>query len=162
MMKKTLLSIMTVAILASSTIAHALPFDKDIPVTAEINGSISMTKGNGDPFNNIAMDYDHVSNDGTYEYTENVKIASNTGARVNIKLRNPLVLEGDADGPVKTFNDVVVQLGRTQLNGAGASFALGVHNEINHALTIRAKKPAEALSGETYTGTLQLTIEDDI
>lgn len=162
MMKKTLLSIITVAVLASSTIVCAQPFNKDIPVTAEINGSISMTKGNGDALNDIALDYDHASNDGTYEYMENVTIASNTGAKVNIKLRNPLVLEGDSSGEVKTFNDVVVQLGRSQLNGAGTSFVLGAHNELNQALTIRAKKPAEALSGETYTGTLQLTIEDDI
>ncbi|QHB34563.1 pilus assembly protein [Yersinia canariae] len=159
-MKKTLLSIITVAVLASSTIVHAQPLDRDIPVTAEINGSISMTKINGDAFNNIAMEYDHAKNDGTYEYIEPIKITSNTGTKVNIKLRNPLVLEGDSGGAVKTFDDVVVRLGQSQLGVGGVNFSLDNNNEMNRALTIRAKKPADALSGETYTGTLQLTIED--
>lgn len=58
MMKKTLLSIMTVVALASSTISYAQPFEKDIPVTAEINGSISMTKDTGAALNDITLDYD--------------------------------------------------------------------------------------------------------
>ncbi|WP_267248899.1 CS1 type fimbrial major subunit [Yersinia sp. Marseille-Q5920] len=161
MMKKTLLTIITVAALASSTIVCAQPFNKDIPVTAEINGSISMTKSNGDALNDIALDYS-MMNDGTYEYIEDVTIVSNTGAKVNVKLKSPLVLEGDSDGAVKTFDDVAVYLGNSKLDGAGKSFFLSASNEINQALVITAKKPAEALSGETYTGTLQLTIEDDI
>lgn len=162
MMKKTLLSIMTVVALASSTISYAQPFEKDIPVTAEINGSISMTKDTGAALNDITLDYDHTKNNGSYEYTENITIESNTGSKVNIKLRNPLVLEADTNGPVKVFDDVVVKLGSAELNGAGVNFNLSAHNQLNRALTIKAKKPATALSGEIYIGTLQLTIEDTI
>ncbi|AJJ11490.1 CS1 type fimbrial major subunit [Yersinia rohdei] len=161
-MKKTLLSIMTVAALACSTVVSAQPVNKDISVTAEVNGAITMKKSNGDALNNISLEYNYTDNNGMYEYAENVTIASNTGAKVNIKLRSPLVLEGDASGEIKTFDDVVVRLGRIDLNEAGKTFALDASNEINGALTIKAKKPAEALSGETYTGTLQLAIEDEV
>ncbi|OWF80699.1 pilus assembly protein [Yersinia rohdei] len=153
---------MTVAALACSTVVSAQPVDKDISVTAEVNGAITMKKSNGDALNNISLEYNYTDNNGMYEYSENVTIESNTGAKVNIKLRSPLVLEGDASGEIKTFDDVVVRLGRIDLNEAGKTFALDASNQINSALTIKAKKPAEALSGETYTGTLQLAIEDEV
>ncbi|WP_261369059.1 CS1 type fimbrial major subunit [Yersinia rohdei] len=67
-MKKTLLSIMTVAALACSTVVSAQPVNKDISVTAEVNGAITMKKSNGDALNNISLEYNYTDNNGMYEY----------------------------------------------------------------------------------------------
>lgn len=161
-MKKTLLSIITMATLASSTV-YAQPVNKDISVTAEINGLITMKKANGDDLREIALDYDNIKNDGTYVYSQNIKIVSNTGSKVKINLRSPLVIESDGSGfggLAKEFEDTVVKLGNTELKLTAKSFTL-VNNEVDRSLSISAKKPATALSGEVYTGTLELVIEDE-
>ncbi|AKF40010.1 TPA: pilus assembly protein [Yersinia enterocolitica] len=160
-MKKTLLSIMTMAALASSTVVCAVPMHKDIPITAEIHSSISVTKNGGDQLNNIELAYDSIANDGTFEYTEDITIQSNSGSKVRIKLREPLTIEND-QGALKGFDDIIVRIGGTELATVDKTFLLNGHNQTNNKLVIRAKKPGDAVSGEIYTGTLALAIEDDI
>lgn len=46
-MKKILLSVMTIAILSTSTVTHSLPLDKYIDVFAEIPSRIEIIQANG-------------------------------------------------------------------------------------------------------------------
>ncbi|EMQ3399288.1 hypothetical protein WG294_003525, partial [Yersinia enterocolitica] len=85
-MKKTLLSIMTMAILASGS-ANAQPLNKDISVSAEVHSNINLDKATGGDLNSIDLKYDVNSNDGTHTFNEQIKIQATGGVnRVKVAL----------------------------------------------------------------------------
>ncbi|HDL8284603.1 TPA: hypothetical protein PXQ99_001370, partial [Yersinia enterocolitica] len=107
-MKKTLLSIVTIAILASSSV-HAQPLNKDIRVEAEVHPKISLDKAlGGGGLNDIKLQYNVNSNNGTHTYKEDIKIKANGGAnRVKVALLEEFSLENGND----KFTDHLISIG---------------------------------------------------
>ncbi|CNF35398.1 CS1 type fimbrial major subunit [Yersinia mollaretii] len=97
-MKKTLLSIITMAILASGTVFAAHAVQKDIAVEAEIAESliITMDKADGSPFNSLELGYYMgVKSQGTKDRLvgqQSIKITANQGAKVKILLAERFVM----------------------------------------------------------------------
>lgn len=155
-MKKTLLSIITMATLVGSMAAYAAPIEKDIPVSATINGVMSLTDDNGTDINALTLDYDSI--DKKHTLAQPIKITSNTGNKVNVVVKEALVL-AEKDDASKVFSGVEVKLGNEVLAVNQMKDFKLISSVFEADLSITAKQPDDAVSGEVYSGTLSLSIE---
>ncbi|CCQ38647.1 CS1 type fimbrial major subunit [Yersinia enterocolitica] len=165
-MKKTLLSIMTMAILASGS-ANAQPLNKDISVSAEVHSNINLDKATGGDLNSIDLKYDVNSNDGTHTFNEQIKIQATGGVnRVKVALLEDFSLENGNN----KFTDHSISIGGKILQSPVAM--LGALRPINQffdlangdvtlELIMSAKEPKNAPIG-VYSGTAKLVIEESI
>lgn len=153
MMKKTLLSIMTMAALVSSTTATAET--KDIIVSAEIPHVITVQKNGGGNIDLIKLEpsFEGASSD-VYGASENIAIR-NGGADIKVNIVGDFKLQSLTAPGEREFTELTVILGGEQLKGNDA-------NKIksgNIELVIHGKKPSEAIAEEKYSGTLKLNLE---
>ena len=156
-MKKTLLSIMTMAILASGS-ANAVPVDKDIIVEAKVVTAIKVTKDNGHVLDTVKMKYDPVQNDGNFTYTEKIKFASIGGTKIKISLREAFEMNDTSN--TKKFTDYKIDIDGDELTHTGGVKTFGLTNQkFSGDLNINAKQPADAADGEVYNGVLKLALE---
>ncbi|ELI8043838.1 TPA: hypothetical protein PXJ37_003637 [Yersinia enterocolitica] len=161
-MKKTLLSIMTMAILASGS-ANAQPLNKDIHVSAEVHSNVSLDKAIGGDLNNIDLKYDVNSNDGTHTFNEQIKIQATGGAnRVRLALLEDFSLENGNN----KFTDHSISIGGKILQSPVAFLPINqffdlANGEITLELIMSAKEPQNAPAG-VYSGTAKLVIEESI
>ncbi|MGE4801164.1 CS1 type fimbrial major subunit [Yersinia hibernica] len=160
-MKKTLLSIVTMAALVSSAAVYAQALEKNIQVEAEVHSVVSMNKADGTPIDKIKLNYDVQNNDGTYTHTENIKIKSATANKVNISMPDTFELK-DKDGNHE-FTDHKVTLGGKDMKPSlkAVSFDLDTaSNDTDLDLVISAKQPDSAPAG-IYSGIVKLVIEEE-
>ncbi|WP_145577528.1 CS1 type fimbrial major subunit [Yersinia mollaretii] len=153
MMKKTLLSIMTMAALVSSTTATAET--KDIIVSAEIPHVITVQKNGGGDVDRITLEpgFGNAPAD-VYGASENIAIR-NGGADIKVNIVGDFKLQSLTAPGEREFTELTVILGGEQLKGNDA-------NKIksgNIELVIHGKKPSEAIAEEKYSGTLKLNLE---
>lgn len=155
-MKKTLLSIITMATLVGSMAAYADPIETDIPVSVTINGMMKLTDNKDGKIDLLALGYD--ADNKNYTLSQPIKITSNIGNNINFAVREALTLTEKANGD-KVFQNVEVKLGGQKLTAnQPATFALA-GTVFEDTLSITAEQPGDAVSGETYTGDLKLSIE---
>lgn len=164
-MKKTLLSVITMAILVSGS-ANAEHLNKDIRVEAEVHSKLSLGKaiGGGD-LNDIKLQYDVNSKDGTHIHNEQIKIQANGGSnRVKIALLEDFSLENGND----KFTDHSVSIGGKLLQSPVAilgalrpinQFFDLANGEVTLELIMSAKEPINAAAG-VYSGIAKLVIEE--
>ncbi|HDL7646971.1 TPA: hypothetical protein PXO92_003633 [Yersinia enterocolitica] len=162
-MKKTLLSMMTMAILASGS-AYATEFI-NLDVTAEIPNKLAMTKDDGTELKDIKLTADPSSSSGEYKYVQKIKLKGNdsTNSHFAVKVTNPLSLEYNDDPSIK-FDIDTVDLGGSKLqtgnNLLPATYGKSAGaNEVELDLSIVAREPKDQNPG-TYSGTLSLQIEE--
>ncbi|EEQ09950.1 hypothetical protein ymoll0001_36980 [Yersinia mollaretii ATCC 43969] len=153
MMKKTLLSIMTMAALVSSATATAET--KNIIVSAEIPHVITMQKNGGGDVDRITLEpgFGNAPAD-VYGASENIAIR-NGGADIKVNIVGDFKLQSLTAPGEREFTELTVILGGEQLKGNDA-------NKIksgNIELVIHGKKPSEAIAEEKYSGTLKLNLE---
>ncbi len=155
-MKKTLLSIITMATLVGSMAAYAAPMEKEIPVSVTINGVMSLTDDKDVDISSLTLGYDVI--DKKHTLIQPIKITSNTGNKVNVVVNEALVL-AEKDDTSKVFSGVEVKLGDEVLTlNRVKDFEL-IASAFKADLSITAKQPDDAVSGEVYSGTLKLSIE---
>ncbi|EKN5090236.1 TPA: hypothetical protein PXJ58_003806 [Yersinia enterocolitica] len=162
-MKKTLLSIMTMAILASGS-AYAQPLNKDISVSAEVHSNISLDKATGGDLNNIDLKYDVNSNDGTHTFNEQIKIQASGGVnRIKVALLEDFTLENGNN----QFTNHSISIGGKILQSPVALFGPInqffdlANGDVTLELIMSAKEPKNAPAG-VYSGTAKLVIEESI
>ncbi|CNF35325.1 alpha-related fimbriae minor subunit 1 [Yersinia mollaretii] len=155
MMKKTLLSIMTMAALVSSATATAET--KDIIVSAEIPSVITVKKSSGGDIDSIKLASVPGSTD-KYEAKEKIK-AHNNGEAVKVRVRSNLELTS-TKYPEKKFDELSVTLGGHMLSDVIA-LPVELKDGADTELVITGKSPAGAETGDTYSGTLELSLETD-
>lgn len=150
MMKKTLLSIMTIAVLVSSATAAADSITKDIIVNAEIPSILSVTGVNGVDIAPVVLEQDAIANDGSYKGSRTLVLGSNDGDKLNVNLTEVFTLKsGD-----KVFKNISVKLSDMDLSTAVVQTDTG-----NAELVITGNTPDDAAGGEKYTGTLKINFE---
>ncbi|HDL7733205.1 CS1 type fimbrial major subunit [Yersinia enterocolitica] len=155
-MKKTLLSIVTIAILASSS-ANAAPVEKDIAIEATVVSVIKLTKDSGSELDTIKMAYDPVKNDGHFTHTEQIKFTSLGGTKIKVSLSQPLLMNGPQG---KTFSDYKIEIANQEVTFMGPPKIFNlVGNDFSGDLNVSAKQPKNASDGEVYKGVLKLSIE---
>ncbi|MGP6381165.1 CS1 type fimbrial major subunit [Yersinia bercovieri] len=157
MMKKTLLSIMTMAILASSTVAYSNPVTKDIKVEATIPTLFSMSDNQGTAIEATPpLRMVHDADKGVYTITKVVKLNGN-GGDLKVSMTKELELIELKSG--RKFTHIELKLDSAELKfGVPMKFEKGKFNQdVN--LVISGKEPVGAVGGETYSGTLKLTLE---
>ncbi|WP_019080162.1 CS1 type fimbrial major subunit [Yersinia enterocolitica] len=154
-MKKTLLSIMTMAILASG-IANADTKQIDITVTAEVPAKINLTKIDG-------IDLIPTQVLGRHEHKETISLSGNS-AKIKVNLAKSFTLTHSTEKNV-TFKTHEVVLGGLPLQGGllgkiaiDQTYALTA-NKADLELVISADEPTSHKSG-IYSGTLELQIEE--
>ncbi|CNH25141.1 CS1 type fimbrial major subunit [Yersinia pekkanenii] len=166
-MKKTLLSIITMAVFSSSS-AYAQPLNKDIHVETEIHSKVSLSKANDSELNNITLSYDTNNNDGTHTHQENIKIKASGANKVKIALLEDFSLK---NGKNDTFTHHLITIDGKQLqspvNILGGARQLNqffdlINNEAILELKISAKEPQGAVAGEIYSGIAKFVIEEHI
>lgn len=155
MMKKTLLSIMTLAALVSSATATAET--KDIIVSAEIPSVITVQKSIGGDIDSIKL----ASVPGSAsEYEAKEKITfRNGGTSVKVGVRSDLALVSQ-DDVSRSFEELVVTLDGHAMSAA-MLMPIAFDDSKDVELLIKGKSPAGAKVGETYAGKLELTLEPD-
>ncbi|WP_145488828.1 CS1 type fimbrial major subunit [Yersinia aleksiciae] len=159
MMKKTLLSIMTVAALISSASVYSAVSNKTIQVEAEIPGMITITKADDSDIGDIISLVPDTTNAGYYTHSEDIKISNNADGHpsVNISINDDFKLNHTVDVG-KTFTDLSVKLDNRTLSDTKERFNI---DDVNGsvALVITGKPPIGSTEGEKYQGVLKLTIE---
>lgn len=158
MMKKTLLSIMTMAALVSSTTATAVGETKEITVSAEIPHEITMKKSNGEDIKKIELVPDNNSS-ATYGATESILIGSH-GQDVKVNLVEDFELTSATDSS-NSFTDLKVTMDGTELATTPQKIEGSSSNNIAMQLIIVGKAPSTSKGGEKYTGVLKLNLEPD-
>ncbi|HDL7751087.1 TPA: fimbrial assembly protein [Yersinia enterocolitica] len=161
-MKKTLLSMMTMAILASGSAYAVTTVEQEIIVEAEIAPLISLTKSSGTPLSQTnKLDYDIATNNGIHSLTLPIKIAVNDNtSKVNVRLVKEFTLEHVSNG--KLFSDSKVFLDGRELSHVNDRIYNLAAFELNADLKISAKQPAGAVGGEQYSGIAHIMIESEI
>ncbi|MDN0119110.1 CS1 type fimbrial major subunit [Yersinia frederiksenii] len=158
-MKKTLLSIITMATLVGSMAAYADPLEKEIPVSATINGEIIISSNGGAPFGNDTLELEYNSADKKHTFEELISIESNTGDYINVTYKDGLTLQESISGNSKEFKNVTVKLaGQKLIIDKAEKFNL-ISNKLENKLNITAEQPDDAKENEIYSGTLKLSIE---
>ena len=156
-MKKTLLSVITMAILVSGS-ANAEPVEKDIAVEAKIVTAIKVSKDNGRTLDSIKMAYDTIKNDGHFSHSEKIKFASVGGTKIKVSLREAFEMNDTSN--TKKFTDYKIDIDGQELKHAsGEQFFDLVNKEYSGDLNIQAKQPKNAADGEVYNGVLKFAIE---
>ncbi|HGH0374389.1 TPA: CS1 type fimbrial major subunit [Yersinia enterocolitica] len=160
-MKKTLLSIMTMAILASGSASAAKTMTID--VTAEIPVQLTLTKADDTPVGVAKLKT--FANPGEYDYKEKIKISGNgAGKNFNVKMVTPLSLVHDIDKSIEFEINTVnlgahaLQAGKLTTQTRSYSKAAG-SNAAELELNIIANAPLTQNTG-TYSGTVSLEIEE--
>ncbi|CNI52626.1 alpha-related fimbriae minor subunit 1 [Yersinia frederiksenii] len=157
-MKKTLLSIITMATLVGSMAAYAKSVTKDIPVSVEIEGVITLADDKDNDFSTDGLKLTYDTAEKKHTLSQAIKITSNTGGKVIIGVRQTLELI-ERDDASKKFDNVKVSIGDVDLTNLNKSdFAL-TNNMFEGNLNITGGQPDGVLAGEVYSGTLQLGIE---
>lgn len=171
MIKKTLLSIMTIAALANSATAavganlEADAVTKEILVIASIERfkhAISVTW----PSDNTTLlggGYDHSSmlflkrdTNDTQRYkavVENIKLNYNGGNKLNVNLLSPFELK-HSDNELSNLSDIKVTLGGKELSTTAVGVSTG-----STSLEIDARAPTDAVEGDEFKGRLRLNFE---
>ncbi|WP_174848160.1 CS1 type fimbrial major subunit [Yersinia artesiana] len=159
-MKKTLLSMMTMAILASGS-ANAV--DMDINVTAEIPHKVNMIpQSAGVDLSNAKLAADP-NDDSKYMYTQAVTLKGNGNKSVNVRAKNALQLRHNTDNQ-STLPINVVTLGGENIQ-TGASITAGgqdfvlTNGTTDIVLKIVADKSPSTTTG-TYEGVLALELSE--
>lgn len=155
-MKKTLLSIITMATLVGSMVAYAAPMEKEIPVSVTINGVMSLTDDKDVDISSLTLGYDAI--DKKHTLIQPIKITSNTGNKVSFTVKEALTLTEEVDGS-KVFKEAEVKLGNQKLTTGQAGVFQLTGTVFEKTLSITAEQPDDAESGEVYSGTLKLSIE---
>lgn len=156
MMKKTLLSIMTMAILASSTAAYSNPVNKEIKVEATIPALFSMDDAQGKAIEDAPLIMKHDATSNAYIITKSVKLNGNS-AKLQVTMTHAFKLVDGLNTKEFVLNTPTLGGKDLVLNNA-VEFTKGEFDK-NMDLVISGKEPADALGGETYTGTLKLKLE---
>ncbi|CNH97213.1 alpha-related fimbriae minor subunit 1 [Yersinia thracica] len=156
MMKKTLLSIMTMAVLASSTVAHSAVEEVSIPVEADVLpvvGIVDVTTGL--PLTQVTK---LVKDPASLEHavTMGVVLLTNGHQKADVKIKNPLVLANATMGEELITKDIT--LAGKALTTQNTEFDAGDIN-IPQELTIVVEEMAGGAKVGTYTGNLELTVE---
>ncbi|WP_145520792.1 CS1 type fimbrial major subunit [Yersinia mollaretii] len=167
MMKKTLLSIITMAIVTSSTAYAAHSVQKDIVIEVEIAESLILTKADGSPLNSLKLDYKPdrwtatSSEGGMMVYDpeltviQPVKITTSQGAKVKVSLAEEFYMSD-----IKGENELLypdVYIGGQQLSFE-ENTELALDNKATTTLEISAE-PEDVKPGDKYTGVLKLVME---
>ncbi|CNI78272.1 CS1 type fimbrial major subunit [Yersinia bercovieri] len=157
-MKKTLLSIMTMAILASSTAAYSNAVTKDITVEATIPSLFNITSTDGTPLElaTLKMGQNLAGAAGDYIITHPIKLRAN-GDGIKITVAENLELKETKAN--KVFTNIAVKLNDTPLATNNPIDILKGNIEDNYELVISGKQPDNANTGEVYSGTLKLKLE---
>lgn len=160
-MKKTLLSIMTMAILASGSANAAETMIID--VTAEIPAELSLTKAN-----NAALDSAKLvstATAGEYQYKEQIKIKGNsTDRNFDVQITTPFSLVHSTDKGTE-FGIKAIKLGTNDLQTTNNTHGVFQYSKSTGAdeaeleLVISATEPATKKPG-TYNGVLLLEIAE--
>ncbi|RXA94934.1 MULTISPECIES: hypothetical protein [Yersinia] len=181
-MKKILLSVMTIAILSTSTVTHSLPLDKYIDVFAEIPSRIEIIQANGRDLESLHLER---GDDGVHSLSESVLISVSGGTGVNIKLGSPLNLVKEPRytnennigspvirdigspvirdiGPSKRFIEHHVTIAEKELGTLDYIQLKAADIDTAIPLVITAKEPANVRGGEVYVGKLHLVLEDAV
>ncbi|WP_186369533.1 CS1 type fimbrial major subunit [Yersinia bercovieri] len=156
-MKKTLLSIMTMAILASSTAAYSNAVTKDITVEATIPAIFSMNDDKGEAIEAATLKMvQDTTNKDTYKITKAVRL-SGSGGDLKVSVAEELQLVEAKSG--RKFSEIKLELDSRELkSGTPIKFEKSKFNQdVN--LVISGKEPVGAVGGETYSGILKLTLE---
>ncbi|CFQ40235.1 alpha-related fimbriae minor subunit 1 [Yersinia bercovieri] len=157
-MKKTLLSIMTMAILASSTAAYSNAVTKDIIVEATIPSLFNITSSNGAPLeqSTLKMKQDPAGVVGDYIITYPIKLRAN-GDGMKITVTENFELKDTNVN--KAFTNIAVKLNDVPLVTNNHIEILKGNIGDDHELVISGTQPDGAESGEVYQGTLKLKLE---
>ncbi|CNK67200.1 alpha-related fimbriae minor subunit 1 [Yersinia frederiksenii] len=158
-MKKTLLSIITMATLVGSMAAYSAPIEKEIPVRAVINGEITISDTDGSSFGGSELELVYNAIDKKHTFEEVIKIESNTGNSVNVTYKDGLTLQEDSSGNSKKFKNVMVKLGDQELTIDQPLNFIFAANKLENTLNITAEQPDNAVADEVYSGVLKLSIE---
>ncbi|CNK28482.1 CS1 type fimbrial major subunit [Yersinia aldovae] len=157
-MKKTLLSIVTMAILASSSV-YAASVNKDIDVEVEVLSSVKMTSPTGVEIKQLKLDYDTTLGDGNYNISQPIEISSINGYnKVKLRLAEEFKLE-ESSGTGKEFTAVGVMVGGLAIDHTTDQTINLANGKANQVLTVAGKASVDALDGEVYTGTVKLVME---
>lgn len=171
MMKKTLLSIITMAIVTSSTAYAAHSVQKDIVVEAEIVEPLILTKADGSPLNSLKLlpdlEYTRMQSSGPNRdprgsqdpiylgVRQAVKITANQGAKVKISLAEDF----DMLNTGRKSLSPSVYIDNLKLD-FGKSHKLMLDNKAQTSeLRVVGAPPRDAEAGEKYTGILKLVME---
>ncbi|AJJ64126.1 CS1 type fimbrial major subunit [Yersinia aldovae] len=157
-MKKTLLSIVTMAILASSSV-YAASVNKDIDVEVEVLSSVKMTSPTGVEIKQLKLDYDTALGDGNYNISQPIEISSINGYnKVKLRLAEEFKLE-ESNGTGKEFTKVGVMVGGLTIDHTTDQTINLANGKTNQILTVAGKASVDALDGEVYAGTVRLVME---
>lgn len=151
MIKKTLLSIMTIAALVSSATA-AVAVTKDIHITANIPYTITVERQNGvysAPMN-LVRGFDS-NNPDVYGAAEN----DSGGRGIKISVVDNFKLRSSIDQ--SEFTDLKVTLDGVNLDGNAVDIKEGTRE-----LKIIGKAPAGVAYDDVFTGTLTLNVEGTV
>ncbi|EEQ09951.1 hypothetical protein ymoll0001_36990 [Yersinia mollaretii ATCC 43969] len=166
MMKKTLLSIITMAIVTSNTAYAAHFVQKDIVVEAEIVEPLILTKADGSTFNNIQLEYKPEKWNGIGSHLvfspakltvkQPIKIIANQGARVKLSLAENFYMAGANGENDRLYPDVFID--DNMLQGVDDDYEFTPDNRVQE-LRLETEVPDNAKSGDKYTGVLKLLME---
>ncbi|MEY4921588.1 MAG: hypothetical protein RLY17_305 [Pseudomonadota bacterium] len=157
-MKKTLISIITLAALASSSV-YAKSVEQDIQVSAEILSTVKMSDPAGGALAPLKLDYDTALADGTYNLSKPIQISSINGyKKVKLTLAEEFKLV-ETNGTAKEFARAAVMIDHMPI-GHNSSHTVDLNNgTADKVITIAAKANQDALDGEVYAGTVKLVME---
>ncbi|CQD38395.1 alpha-related fimbriae minor subunit 1 [Yersinia mollaretii] len=166
MMKKTLLSIITMAIVTSNTAYAAHSVQKDIVVEAEIAEPLILTKADGSPLNSLKLDYLPEQGDASSEFyfespaalkvRQSIKITANKDARVKLSLAENFYMVGTNGENDRLYPDIFIN--ENMLQGVDYDYEFTPDNRVQE-LRLEAEVPEDAKPGDKYTGVLKLVME---
>lgn len=167
MMKKILLSIITMAIVASNSAYAANSTQKDILVEVEISEPLILTKADGSPFNSIQLEYNSGRWNGMIGYharyypakftaEQPIKITATQGTKIKISLAENFYMSDIKGGNGLLSPDVFIDENILQDVDDDHEFTpdKGVQE-----LRVEAEVLEDAKPGDKYTGVLKLVME---
>ncbi|EKN3725009.1 TPA: hypothetical protein ACPZRY_002691 [Yersinia enterocolitica] len=161
-MKKTLLSIMTMAILASGSASAVTSLSIDVSATVPSN--LKMVPATGGSNLTQAVLIPDPNNLLQHQYKETVTLTANNGNKsINIKVKNPLLLE-HTDDATQSLNVNTVTLGNQSIQQNATPVAAGVDIDVTGGakdveLVISAQALPESTVG-VYKGVLALELSE--
>jgi hypothetical protein len=158
-MKKTLISIITLAALASSGV-YAKSAEQKIEVEAEILSTVEVKDaGTGGALGKLTMGYDTALGDGNYNLSKPIQISSINGyKKVKLTLAKEFELV-ENNGTGKKFDNAGVMMDGIVID-QNSSHTVDLNNGIaDKVIVIAGKANQDALDGEVYAGTVNLVME---
>ncbi|CQD38397.1 hypothetical protein [Yersinia mollaretii] len=172
MMKKTLLSIITMAIVTSSSAYAAHSVQKDISIEVEIAESliITMNKADGTPFNSLNLTLDHnyfgtgyVHSDSSFSAapsylvaTQPVKITALQDTKVEISLAEEFVMHHAKGEDKRLYPNVHIDDEELSLLSGSEIILKNKEKDVTLEVVVQ---DSGTQPGDKYTGILKLVME---